>query len=383
MNKCPDDCPIPGARSFSQPEGTGSLRVLILGEALGEAEAADGLPFRPYAPAGSLLERAIRRSSFTRDQFVLWNVVPVQPPKNWLEGAPWEAAAVAWGLPMLRKVIDAYKPACILALGNVAFRAASGLAGISINRGFPLGGCLGIPVVGSFHPSFIRRGAMPLQSVLMHDLKLAVAVAHAQRTGQSVRFFSPVLSRDVMLPQQLALGIFPDPYNPVVPSGYLTHPSEQQAFDFLRDVEAHPSWLVAYDIETPRSREVDENESDELNETQILSCQLSYEAGSGIYLPWRDPFIEVARRVLALPNAKAGANTWRFDDPLLEAHGCPLGGTRHDVRWAWHALQPDMKGALQFIASFYAPEFGPWKHLHESHVGYYGIADVDVIQRIM
>src|SRR5215469_970962 len=111
MNKCPDDCPIPGARSFSQPEGTGSLRVLILGEALGEAEAADGLPFRPYAPAGSLLERAIRRSSFTRDQFVLWNVVPVQPPKNWLEGAPWEAAAVAWGLPMLRKVIDDYKPA--------------------------------------------------------------------------------------------------------------------------------------------------------------------------------------------------------------------------------------------------------------------------------
>src|SRR5262249_54420149 len=116
----PSDCPIPRATGFSQPEGKGTLGVLILGEALGEAEARDGLPFRPYAPAGSILDRAIRRSGFARDQFVLWNVVPVRPPNNWLEKAPWEAPAITWGVSHLKRVIHDYRPRCILALGNIA-----------------------------------------------------------------------------------------------------------------------------------------------------------------------------------------------------------------------------------------------------------------------
>jgi len=382
---CPSDCPIPGARGYSAPEGTGSLGVLILGEALGDSESADGLPFRPYAPAGAVLERAIRRCGYHRDQFVLWNVVPVQPPKNWLEGAPWEAAGVAWGLPQIRRVIADFQPRCILALGNIAFRVASGMAGgISINRGFPLGGVLGVPVVGAFHPSFIRRGAMPLLSVLMDDIKLAVAVAHSQRTGVAPVWYSPVLSRDRVMPDGLAAGRFPDPYKPDVPPGYLTHPNESDAWDFWREVERRPQALLAYDIETPRSKESNENESDELAETKILSIQFSLGARSGVYMPWRDPYVEIAKRVLAGPNPKGGANTWRFDDPLLKAHGCAIGGERHDVRWMFHHLQPDMKGALQFIASFFAMEMGPWKHLGGTEwEQVYGIMDVDVIHRIL
>ena len=105
----PSECPIPNAKGFCEPEGMGSNGVLILGEALGDAEAKDSLPFRPYAPAGALLERAIRKCGFSRTQFVLWNVVPVQPPHNYLEGAPYEGEAIAWGMPMLQEVIERYK----------------------------------------------------------------------------------------------------------------------------------------------------------------------------------------------------------------------------------------------------------------------------------
>ena len=49
----------------------------------------------------------------------------------------------------------------------------------------------------------------------------------------------------------------------------------------------------------------------------------------------------------------------------------------------WHHLQPDLRASLQFIASFYAPELGPWKHLHASHPEFYGIVDVDAVQRIL
>jgi hypothetical protein len=233
--------------------------------------------------------------------------------------------------------------------------------------------------VASFHPSFLRRGAMPLFSVLMHDLKLAVAVANS-KLGQTVNFYSPVLSRDVAYTRHPISEI--DITTPVVPPGYTTHPLESQAWDFL--TEAADAKLIAYDIETPRSTEVTENESDELGDTHILSIQFSLGRDTGIFMPWREPFIEVAKRVLALPNPKAGANTWRFDNPVLRGNGCEINGTNHDVRWAWHSLQPDLRGALQFIASFYNDGSGrPWKHLHSSTPEAYGILDVDWIHKIL
>ena len=382
-------CPIPGAQSWSDPEGTGAIGVMIVGEALGESEAEDHLPFRPYAPAGSVLERAIRRAGFSRGQFLLWNVCPVQPPKNWLEGAPWEGEAITWGQELLVKMVEQYKPRCILALGNIPLKATTGLAGeqrsVSHIRGWhvpSLSMFMGVPIVASFHPSFLRRGAMGLFSVLVHDLKLAVAVANS-KVGQTVKFYSPVLSRDVEYTHHPVSYI--DITNPVVPEEYTTQPSERDAWEFLREVEDDPSKLIAYDIETPRSGSVTENESDELGDTDILSIQFSRRPRSGIFLPWREPFIEVAKRVLATPNPKAGANTWRFDNPVLRGHGCRLNGTNHDIRWAWGHLQPDLRASLQFVASFYCAGKGwaPWKHVHSSHVGFYGIRDVDAVQEIL
>jgi uracil-DNA glycosylase family 4 len=387
MQTPPADCPIPGARGWILPEGTGALRVLILGEAGGEQEAYAGTPFCSWAPAGSLLERAIARSGYSRAQFVLHNVVPTQPPKNWLEGAPYEAAAVEWGRPMLERVIRDYNVGAILALGNIPLRATTGMCGelrsISHLQNWVLPSRWpGVAVVPALHPAFIRRGALALFSVLMHGLKLAVAVASAH-VGEAVQFFSPVLWRDFEWVGRESLG---NPTDPIVPAGYVCYPDEARAFEFLRECEHNPSALVAYDIETPRSTEATENDSDELQDTEILSIQFSIARGTGIFLPWRDGYREAAKAVLALPNPKAGANTWRFDDPLLEAHGCTLGGARHDVRWAWKALQPDLRAPLQLIASFYCvgqPRWGPWKHAHASHPEWYGIRDVDVIQYIL
>lgn len=376
-----ENCPIPGARSWSKPSGSGSLRVLILGEALGEAEAHEHRPFVEYAPAGSLLQRAIQRSGFDREQFVMWNVVPVQPPHNYLEGAPYEAAGIEWGRPMLEEVLNDYKPAAILALGNIPLKATTGMAGeyrsISHLQNWVLPSRYGVPVVPSLHPAFLRRGALPLFSVLMHAIKLAVAVA----TGKPTRFFSPVLWRDF----EWTACDLPDLQQPVVPADYLCYPSEQDAWDWFHEAESSGA-LTAYDIETPRSKEVTENESDELGDTTILSVQFSNRRGSGIFMPWRGAYEEIAKATLALPCAKAGANTWRFDDPLLEAHGCRLNGVRHDVRWTFHHLQPDLKAALQFVSSFWCvgkPGWVPWKHLHASHPEFYGIRDVDAIQEIL
>lgn len=388
MLPTPSDCPIPGARGFSSPSGTGALKVLILGEALGDAEAYESRPFVEYAPAGSLLERAITRAGFSREQFVLWNVVPVQPPHNYLERAPYEHAAVAWGEQYLKKVIDDYQPGAILALGNIPLRATTGMCGeyrsITHLQNWVIPSLAkwgSIPVVPALHPAFLRRGALPLFSVLVHDIRLAVAVANTTISGTSL-FHSPVLWRDFTWVGQDVTGALA----PTIPPGYICYPNESTAFDFLHTVEREPGRILAYDIETPRSTEATENDSDELEDTQILSIQFSLRPGTGIFMPWRGGYVEAAKAILALSNPKVGANTWRFDDPLLEAHGCRLNGARHDVRWMFHHLQPDLKAALQFVASFYCvgkPGWGPWKHQHGTTPEFYGIRDVDALQEIL
>jgi uracil-DNA glycosylase family 4 len=339
-----------------EPYGTGSCGVLIVGEAPGEEEDENGQPFYPGAQAGSVLERAIRRSGMYRDQFVIANVVPSRPPNNWLEGAPWEAEAIAWGLPQLREVLTRFQPRAILALGNIATRVATGLAGPKLGvgsmTGFLLPSQLGSAgVVPCFHPSYLRRGKMSHFGLLMRAIKRAVAVA---RSGEQ-----PVT---------------PDPDNP--PSGYNMYPTEEEANEFVKEAES--ARHLAYDIETPWSDAEDSAEEAEGEQT-IKSCQFSVASGSGIFMPWREPYIGVSKRLLSSRIPKLGWNNWRFDDPVLRANGATIQGESHDLMWAWHHLQPDLPRGLQFAAAQLGWPW-PWKHYAMAKAQFYGIVDVDVLQ---
>jgi uracil-DNA glycosylase len=336
------------------PQGSGSNGVMIVGEAPGEQEADTGVPFCPWAPAGSVLERAIKRCGMDREQFVIVNTVPWRPPKNWLEGAPWEHEAVEVGRAHLEEAINRFRPRCILALGNVATRATTGLAGEKLGVGSLTGFLLPgryVPVVPCFHPSFLRRGAMSRFGVMMRCIKLAVA---AVKGGM-----------------QPMVALADDP-----PPGYILHPTEAQAEEFARDSEK--ARYIAYDIETPYSTEEDSAEEAE-GEQRIESIQFSTTAGGGIFFPWRSPFDEIARRILHGNNSKLGWNNWRFDDPVLLANGAHIGGESHDLMWAWHHLQPDLPRGLQFAAAQNNWPFA-WKHLSASAPEFYGIVDVDVLQ---
>ena len=297
-------------------EGSGALGILLLGEALGDHELRDnGLPFRPWAPAGSVLERAIKRGGFAREQFVLFNAIPTHPLKNYIDPR-WEAQAIEWGRQHVQCVVDTYKPRCIVALGNVPLKALTGMAGehrtISYMRGYVLPSCYGLPCLPSFHPSYLRRGKMSHFNVLKEDIRRAVAIAAGRDTAFDLE--------------------------PVMPAGYMTHPSSSDAERFANNVGASGSNLLAYDIETPRSGRIDDLTTEEMAEREIVSIQFSLGRGTGIFMPWREPYIACAKRILALPIDKIGHNNWRFDDPLLEAHGCVINGTRHDTRWLWHHL---------------------------------------------
>src|SRR5437660_1531957 len=108
-------CPLdPVAEGFSLPEGTGSSGVMIAAEALGEAEVKDGLPLRPYAPAGSVFERALRRAGIDRQSLLLWNTVACRPPSNLLEGTAYEQGAIESCRVHFDGVVARFKPRVIL-----------------------------------------------------------------------------------------------------------------------------------------------------------------------------------------------------------------------------------------------------------------------------
>lgn len=179
-------CPLYGdAKGFSKNEGSGTNKVLIIGEALGHNERADGLPFRPFAQAGSLLERAFKRCGFSREQFHLTNICRCQPPEDFLAGARYEFEAIQHCRQYLEETLRTFHPRAILALGGTATRELTGLSGtkqgVSYVRGYVipciLPEALNIPVVPSFHPSFIRQGHQEMFGILCHDIQRAVDVA--------------------------------------------------------------------------------------------------------------------------------------------------------------------------------------------------------------
>jgi len=372
-------CPLDKTgRGFSRPEGHGILGVLVVAEALGGNEALDGLPLREYAPAGSVWEQALRRcpgpaGPLRRDHFVLWNIVACQPPRNWLDGAPWEAGAIRHCKVHFDEVFRNTQPRCILTLGAVSTRTLTGLAGRSLGiemvRGYVL---KSIPeydcwVVPTYHPSYLRRGSkkrsedtgaktgggagkggMHLLHVLRHDILLAVNVARNGFQRQKVR--------------------------------YDTRPGLEDVRSYLRRVRENPRLPVSFDIETNESGFLDEMDLEEASGL-IQMIQFSSEAGSGIALPFRGEYVDLAREILATPNVKVGHNAWKFDNPRLAAAGIEVKGSCHDTMEMWRRMQPDLPAGLQFVASFYGyPE--PWKHLVDTEFEYYGCADVDATLRI-
>jgi uracil-DNA glycosylase family 4 len=328
---------------------------MIIGEAMGQQELEDGcLPFRPFAQSGALLERAIRRCGYTRDMFVLYNAIPTHPPNNNLKGH--ERDAIEWGKPFVEDVIRRFRPRAIVAVGGISIRATTGLSGRHLGvthlAGFTLPSTYGIPVIPAFHPSFMRRGKIGYLGTFMRALRAAVSIARSGERPVEPPFDSP-------------------------PAGYLLYPTEAQALAYLEQCKGAP--FISYDIETfySTNEEEAEEDTDELG-TDIRSIQFSHSAGSGIYLPWRAPFIPIAKAILSLPNAKLSWNGWRFDEPVLAHNGAMVAGENHDLMWAWHHTQPDLPRGLQFAAAQLGWPY-PWKHLDSANPQFYGIVDVDVL----
>lgn len=354
---------------FMRPEGTGASGVMVFAEALGEREEIDGLPLRPKAPAGSILDYIIRSQGWDREQFILANTIWCRPgPKNYLKGAPYEYEAIEHCQQYNDHLIATRKPKVLLALGDIAMRTLTGHVGkkqgISMLRGFILHSQkYNLPVVATWHPSYL--------------IGRSDEQAEKGTGGGGGKKHVGTVVRDIALARRLAAQGVPAPDQ----VEYVTNPTPEQARAYLQEVLAHPEWTICFDIENPKTQKEDEDEL-AYESAPIVQIQFSHRPKWGIAFPWIEPYISIAKAILATPNMKVGHNVLQYDIPILAEHGVPVHGFVHDTQWLWHSIQPDLPRGLQFMTSFYAPNMRPWKHT-AANLAEYGCADVDAPLRCL
>lgn len=146
------------------PEINPGARLMIVAEAPGETEVAQGRPL--VGKSGDLLFNALRRVKLQRDQFVITNVCQYRPPANDITKAT--AEQLEEGKAALFALIEEVKPLAILALGNTAMMALLGKDSISNRRG-SVYDYNGIPVVVTLHPAAVLRSSKDTV-LFVHDI---------------------------------------------------------------------------------------------------------------------------------------------------------------------------------------------------------------------
>lgn len=163
-------CPLGGTRKHAVfGEGNPQAVLMFVGEGPGAREDETGRPF--VGPAGELLTRIIGAMGLNREDVYITNIVKCRPPGN-RDPQPEEVAAC---IGYLQAQVNAVGPKVIVALGRIASQALLQEA-TPITR---LRGTFrvyqGIPVMPTFHPSYLLQNPSRKRDV-WEDIKKVMDV---------------------------------------------------------------------------------------------------------------------------------------------------------------------------------------------------------------
>ena len=148
-----------GARNFCFADGNPGARVMIVGEAPGEAEDRPGRPF--VGRAGQLLDLMFQAIGLSRKAvdaekaIYITNVLPWRPPQN---RRP-EPGEIAMMLPFLRRHVELVQPDMLVLMGNTPCIALLNQQGILKLRG-TWTEAFGLPALPMTHPAYLLRAPL-------------------------------------------------------------------------------------------------------------------------------------------------------------------------------------------------------------------------------
>ncbi len=166
-------CPLHKLRTHAVPgEGDRSAGLMFIGEAPGRDEDAQGRPF--VGRAGQLLRKIIAAMKFREDEVYITNIVKCRPPDNRVPHREEEEACS----PYLVRQIELIRPRVIVTLGKTPTDYfVPGREGMTARRG-NFGDYRGIPVMPTFHPSYLVRneGNRELKRMVWEDMQKVMAL---------------------------------------------------------------------------------------------------------------------------------------------------------------------------------------------------------------
>jgi uracil-DNA glycosylase len=140
-------CKLCEGRNNAVP-GQGSIdtKIIFVGEAPGRNEDKAGLPFVGFA--GKILEEALKKAGFQREDVYITNVVKCRPPNNRVP----EPDEISKCMEYLKKEIQMISPFIVCILGATALQSLLNLKGLQRYHGKTII-CDGIKYFITFHPA--------------------------------------------------------------------------------------------------------------------------------------------------------------------------------------------------------------------------------------
>lgn len=294
--------------------------ALLLGESPGAEEVEEKRPF--VGPAGRMLNHALYEADVNRKRLWITNVISCRPPDNDLDSPEGQEAQLCCraGLEAELSMVESSGAKVLVPLGTKASHALGIPDGITRARG-SVYQWKKLPVLPTFHPSYILRGAYREEGTWIGDLIKAREIA--------TDGWKPPRERFDLFPSLASLGIF-------------------------TDIALKSDAPVAVDIETT-ALSPDSGAIVVIGlglPDRVITVPFLKKGGSAYWKPSEyNVVLEMIGKIfsakeLVFQNAP-------FDVSWLQFHGFRLGHVPHDVLLAHHTIHPELAHNLAYIVSVY------------------------------
>lgn len=323
-------------------------RIAIVGEAYGEEEARKGRPF--VGGSGRILNWFLRQAGINRRECHVTNVFNLRPPSNQLDKLLGPKAESVPGFPPIRQgkyikaeyapelsrleaELNAYSPTLILALGNTALVATTGLAGIKKMRGYPIWSeRYNCKVLATYHPAAVMR-QWSLNPIVHADMDKVV------RESAFLEIRRP--NRQIWIEPELKdLDVF-----------YTNFILPNQREPLSVDIETQAGQITCIGFAPT-------------HEVALVLPFVDWRAADCNYWPTLDEELQAlrwARKVLESATRVVGQN-FAYDIKYLYKYRIRVPGYTDDTMIHSHAQQPELEKSLNFLASVHTNE-PSWKFM--------------------
>ena len=336
-----------------RPTGPCPAKIMIVGEAPGEREVAEGQPFVGFS--GQEMSKMLQEAGIMRSECFITNVVRIRPPGNDINAFiaqrksdisaqhimvrdKFVLPAVRDGFELLKREIEMCQPNVIIAFGNVALWALTGQWGITSWRGSVMECDLELAldykpkVVPAYHPASILR-QWSWRQIAIHDLR---------RAASQSKF------REVIRPDYKFV-IRPD-YSTVLT---ILHQLYQQVCE-------RPG-KIAVDIETRAGHTACVGLAWSATEALCIPL-MCVERKDGYWPLEQEAAISFALyQLLTHPNCEVIGQNFSYDAQYFWRHMHFLPRLKRDTMLTQHTLFSNLQKGLDFLSSMYCEHHLYWK----------------------